>query len=145
MNLLRFVPELYSIVAALWLYCSKNTFHFHAMVYLYIADMTQKKMNKLNNSHCQFLFKQTGKIIIVVLLYTLAPNAVAANKGNVSAAVTTLIVGAVIAVLISLTFALQKNQDGKLVGVKTGKFFLLASILLLIVFVTATAAFFIFM
>ncbi|MCW8870981.1 MAG: hypothetical protein OQK49_09775 [Proteobacteria bacterium] len=102
-------------------------------------------MNKLNNSHCQFLFKQTGKIIIVVLLYTLAPNAVAANKGNVSAAVTTLIVGAVIAVLISLTFALQKNQDGKLVGVKTGKFFLLASILLLIVFVTATAAFFIFM
>jgi heme/copper-type cytochrome/quinol oxidase subunit 4 len=94
---------------------------------------------------CNFLHNILIRFSTVVFLCAIAPYAVAANKGNISAAVTTLIVGAVVAVLISLIFALQKNQDGKLVGIKTGKFFLLVSILLLIVFVTSTASFFLFM
>jgi len=79
------------------------------------------------------------------MLLIVTPNVLAANKGNISAAVNTLMIGAVVALLISIIFAIQRNHEGRIAGVKTGKFFLLLSILLLIVFVTAAAAFFIFM
>ncbi len=91
-----------------------------------------------------FLQNTVIRLCTFVFLCALAPHAMAANKGNISAAVNTFIIGAIVAVLISLVFALQRNQNGQLAGLKTGKFFLLLSILILIVFVTATAAFFIF-
>lgn len=83
--------------------------------------------------------------MIIVLLWTVAPMALAANTGDIPAAITVWIIGAVLAVLISLVFSLKKNASGSFVGLKKAKFFLLLSILLLIVFVAGTAAFFIFM
>ena len=102
-------------------------------------------MNQKNNKTRKLFFYCVDKYSLVVLLVLTTSNAMAANKGNISAAVNTFIIGAIVAVLISLVFALQRNQNGQLAGLKTGKFFLLLSILILIVFVTATAAFFIFM
>lgn len=100
---------------------------------------------KLSKRIGGFIQNAVERLSTVVFLCALTPHAMAANKGNISAAVNTFMIGAIVAVLISLVFALQKNQNGQLADLKTGKFFLLLSILLLIVFVTATAAFFIFM
>lgn len=85
------------------------------------------------------------RLLVSVLLLALASPALAANTGDIPAAITVWIIGAVLAVLISLVFSLKKNASGSFVGLKKAKFFLLLSILLLIVFVSGTAAFFIFM
>ncbi|KAA3638981.1 MAG: hypothetical protein DWP95_11445 [Proteobacteria bacterium] len=85
------------------------------------------------------------RLVTVVLLWAVAPMAMAANKGDIPAAITVWITGTVLAVLISLVFSFKKNAAGSFVGIKKAKFFLLLSILLLIVFVAGTAAFFIFM
>jgi|GEM_PF-1871393 len=103
-------------------------------------------MIKKPNRGLDVLLKNSlNKLGIIVFLCGIAPIAYASNKGDISAAVTTWILGAVIALLVSLVFALRKNEDGRLVGLKKAKFFLLLSIFLMIVFVAGTAAFFIFM
>lgn len=89
--------------------------------------------------------KTNKSLLLTVLLLALASPALAANKGDIPAAITVWIIGAVLAVLISLAFSFKKNEAGSFVGLKKAKFFLLLSILLLIVFVAGTAAFFIFM
>lgn len=102
-------------------------------------------MNEIYDKSSGVVKKGNNILWAATMMLAVTPNAVAANKGNVSAAVTTLIVGAILSVVVSWLFSLKKNPDGKRTGIKTGPFFLLLSILLLIVFVAGTAAFFVFM
>ena len=94
---------------------------------------------------CGLLQNAAGRFSAVVFLCAMAPHTMAANKGNISAAVTTLIIGAILSVLIAWVFSLKKTPEGHRSGIKMGLFFLLLSVLLLIVFVAGTAAFFVFM
>lgn len=86
-----------------------------------------------------------SKLSCVVFLSTVTSQVIAAGRGNISAAINTFIIGAIIALIISLLFSLKKNRQDNSMSLKTGIFFLILSILLLIVFVAAVASFFIFM
>ncbi len=102
-------------------------------------------MKLANKCICKILPENAGTLAVMALLFSVAPNAAASNMGNLSAAIAVWAIGASVAFLISLIFALKRNQDGTLAGLEKGKFFLLFSVLLLIVFVAGVGAIFIFM